>query len=104
MKTYTLHTDYGTYNDIVINATEYYNGNLAITLDSQSEGPFATLTINLDESDDLDKDCAFVDINNCPWALDFIESNDLGKPTGDIGFSGWCMYPAYKFDLEKMRG
>lgn len=104
MKTYTLHTDYCSYDDLVINVTEDYNGNLTITLDSLSEGPFATLTTNLDESSDLPKDCAFVDIDNCPWAQDFIESNDLGKPTGDIEISGWCMYLAYKFDLEKMRG
>ena len=50
----------------------------------------------------LHEDEAYVDVNNCPWAKDFIEINKLGTPTGVSTGSGYCLYPLYKFDLEKV--
>lgn len=107
MKQYTIETDYGTYNDIAITTDHYrFDGSLAIELVSESEGPFARLTVCL--QDDLglpyflDEDEAFVDTNNCPWAEEFIKENRLGKPTGRTARSGWCEYPLYKFNLKKL--
>lgn len=94
-------TDFGTY-DVNIHKTAYRNnGALAIVLDSPTEGPFATLTVNLD-GPKPPANYAFVDTNNCPWAEAFIKANKLGKPIGMVGYSGYCQYPLYEFDLSKL--
>ena len=96
-------TGFGTY-DVNIHKTSYCNnGALAITLDSPTEGQFATLTVNLGEfAEGLTEGLAFVDTNNCPWAEAFIEEHGLGKFTGYFGRSGYCRYPLYEFDLSKL--
>lgn len=108
MKHYTLKTEYDTCSDIVIETDKYRFGeSLAIELISESEGPYAMLTVCL--QDDLglpyflNEDEAFVDTNNCPWAPAFIEKYGLGKPTGRTACSGFCEYPLYKFDLKKLK-
>ena len=94
-------TDFGTY-DVNMHKTSYRNnGNLAIVLDSPTEGPFATLTVNLD-GPKLPTNYAYVDTNNCPWAEQFIKHRNLGKPTGMVGYSGYCTYPLYEFDMSKL--
>ena len=45
----------------------------------------------------------YVDINNCPWATKFIKDNELGEFTGKYGKSGFCVYPLYKFNLDKIK-
>lgn len=93
-------TDFGTY-DVNTRRTSYCNnGGLAIVLDSPTEGPFATLTVNLESK--LPANYAFVDTNNCPWAEQFIREHKLGKPTGMVGYSGYCTYPLYEFDMSKL--
>lgn len=93
-------TDFGTYEVNISRSTYRNNGNLAIILDSPTEGPFATLSVNL--YDRLPKNQAYVDTNNCPWAIDFIREYELGKFTGITGRSGYCTYPLYEFDLSKL--
>ena len=94
-------TDFGTY-DVDIFVSRYCdNGNLAIQLISPTEGPFATITVNL-SAGQLPEDCAFVDTNNCPWAPDFIAEHGLGRCTCMIGASGYCTYPMYEFDVDKL--
>lgn len=96
----TLTTDYGTYDVRIKRSTYHKPKNLAIILDCD-EGPFATLTVNL-EGACPPKDCAFVDTNNCPWAEGFIAAYELGKFLGAYGYSGFCQYPLYQFDLDKI--
>lgn len=76
------------------------NKNLALPMWCE-DGPFATLTVNLNEK--LPGNQAYVDVNNCPWASEFIAVNGIGRFTGKIGFSGWCEYPLYEFDLDKIK-
>lgn len=61
-----------------------------------NEGPFATVSVNLPDEDLTNERCFFVDTNNCPWAEDFLEKNGIAKPTGNLGFSGFCVYPEYE--------
>lgn len=96
---------YGKEYDVTVDVKKYVDGGLALTMDYMDEDyhclmPFATLTVNLGKK--IPENQAFVDINNCPWAEDFIEENGLGKETGVIGGSGFCFYPLYEFDLKKM--
>lgn len=86
--------------DVTIETANYANnGNLAIQLWCE-DGPYATLTVNLNHK--CKSNCAFVDINNCPWAEEFIAQYGLGVPTGNMQASGWCIYPEYEFDLDEV--
>lgn len=62
--------------------------------------PFATITVHLDESSGQEKNKAFLDTNNCPWAEEFLRDNGIAEPVdGVTGQSGFCTYPLYKFNL-----
>lgn len=77
--------------------------NLAILIVSkgQQSDPIGYLTVNLDIG--LPYNQAFVDVNNCEWAEEFIKENELGKCTGDYFRIGYVNYPLYEFDLDKIR-
>ena len=78
-----------------------YNDGLAIKLWHMGL-PYATLTVNLSDFPS-NYPCAFVDTNNFPDALKFIEINKIGKPTGRIGYSGFCEYPEVRFDIKELK-
>ena len=94
-----------------LEVTTYCNSNnIAIQLYSKGkdsefetwEEPYAMITKNL--GIELEKkNQAYVDINNCPWAKDFIEEYKLGKDTGIRKQCGYCTYPLYEFDMEELR-
>ncbi len=80
------------------------NGRLYIGL-TEAEGeypePFADMTVNIDGP--CPPYCGYVDINNCPELEEFIEKNGLGEFTDMVGHSGFCQYPLYMFNAEKLR-
>ena len=45
---------------------------------------------------------AFVDTNNSPWLEEFLKKNKIANPLGFNMHSGFCKYPAYRFDLKKL--
>lgn len=77
----------------------YSNGCVFYGLVDKNEEPYADLTVNLN-SPFQSKSKAFLDINNCPWAEDFVTANGLGEFTGIMGHSGYCDYPLYDFSLK----
>jgi len=106
MKTYKLNS-YGEEVEVApIKQTYSSNGTLAIHLLEIEDGEvidnYAMLTVNIDDSDELEDGLAFVDTNNCEWAEDFIIDNKLGKPIGRFGQSGFCKHPLYKFNMNKL--
>ena len=92
-------TQFGTYEVNTEIAKYANNDTLAIQLWDE-DGPFAMLTVNI--SDAHREGCQYVDINNCPWAEQFIEQYKLGEHTGNYGMSGFCFYPEYKFNIEEL--
>ena len=101
-KLYTVKTDFGTYK-VRTQPTKYlYTNNLAVLLDGVTQEPFATITVNLPGHGELPADTAFVDTNNCPWAEDFLTKNGLAEKTNTEARSGYCIYPLYRFDMEKL--
>lgn len=60
------------------------------------------LLMQIDEMQQAEGE-AYIDTNNCPWAVEFIEKEGLGKRTGRMGRSGYCTYPVVKFDMEKVK-
>ena len=97
-KTYKVKL-YGEEYEIWLRKSAYASNNsLAVQADCD-EGPFATLTVNLNNFLQ-GEDYAYVDTNNCPWAEEFLQENNLADPVGVYGQSGWCTYPLYHFNLE----
>ena len=72
-----------------------------VEVDGEYPEPFADLTVNI--SAPCPDYCGYVDINNCPELEGFIEKHGLGEFTGLMGSSGFCSYPLYLFDPEKLR-
>lgn len=104
MKTYKLKY-YGKTYELAPIISEYsYGKRLAIRLVDVNDdnAPFAILTVNIPEEKLTNKNCAFVDNNNFPHCLRFIQVNKLGKPTNRIGLSGYCVYPEFEFDLSML--
>jgi hypothetical protein len=50
----------------------------------------------------LGKNQAFLDTNNCPEAPELIERLGIGRFTGVLGRSGYCIYPLYEFDMAEL--
>lgn len=88
---------------VYIEITEYRNpkGRVALQM-YDNEGPYATLSVNLPK-EKCDDGEFFVDVNNCPWAPEFLEKKKIAKPTFDMAFSGFCCYPKYKLRKEMMK-
>ena len=95
---------FGKEYEVSVKPCKYVDGGLAIAMDYLDDEfgcmlPFARLTVNLGRQNN---GYAYVDTNNCPWAEDFIKENGLGEFTGKICRSGFCEYPLYKFNMEKI--
>lgn len=104
MKTLTLNK-YGKAHPMTFELNRYAsNGNLYVGLVTHEEGypePWSSLTVNLDVR--CEKNRAFIDVNNngmeiIPW----LEENGLGKLKHRIEYSGFCMYPEFIFNMDKL--
>lgn len=99
----TLRTKYGTYTDCFLEVGRYQADNsLAVQLFSKTEGPIATLTVCLCDNH-LKENESYVDTNNCPWVVDFLEGKELAKLSDKVRLSGYCVYPVMEFDREKLK-
>ena len=99
----TLRTTFGVYEVVYLQVGKYQaDDSMAIQAWNQQDGPIATLTVCLCDRS-LEEGEAYIDTNNCPWAVDFIEQEKLGKTTGRTGRSGYCTYPVVKFDMKKVK-
>lgn len=98
MKIFELYK-YGKNIQIMLKVASYMDGNLAIQMFGLDDGkwePWNVLTVNLPGS--REKDCAFIDTNNNGTEiLSWIIRNGLAVPTGAKGYSGYCVYPEFRF-------
>ena len=88
------------YNIKEMNIRSYSNNNTALELVCEDGTPLAIITVNL--GDLLERNMAYIDTNNCPWAENFLVDNDFGLPTGEYKVSGFCIYPLYQLYLERI--
>ena len=93
--------------NIWLQPREYnWNGkhNLAVQAWTEDGEPLAVITVNLpDEELSGDESCtAFIDVNNVPEIYNFLIANDIANFTGKTAISGYCEYPEFKFNLEKL--
>lgn len=100
-------TQFKTYKKCKLYTSEYMaNKSLYIgitTFEDEYPEPLADLTVCLPNERTPKANEAYVDTNNCPWAMDFIEEYGLGKDTGMFGFNGYCIYPLVAFNMDKVK-
>lgn len=100
-----LETCFGTTENVVLDVNTYAdNKSLYVGLTSISCGepePYGDVTVNL--AANVPPYCAFVDTNNMPELERFLVENRLAEFTGLQQESGYCTYPLYLFNAEKMR-
>ena len=104
-ETLELKTRFGTTENVILTVNAYADNNsLYVGLLAIEDGfpeLYGDVTVNLLAS--VPPYCAFVDTNNMPEAADFLVENGIAEPTGLQQGSGFCNYPLYLFDAEKMR-
>lgn len=101
-----LHS-WGKEHDITLEISHYQiNDNLAIQMWCWDESevfpePWSMLTVNLTKK--CKSNCAFIDINNNGSnIMEWLEKNNLGRPTGNYEVSGYCIYPEFEFNMEEV--
>ena len=99
-KKYQCRTFFGT-TEVWLTKKEYANNHTLHVQAWCEDGPFATITVNIPGGCAGDN-FAYVDTNNCPWAPEFLEENGLATNTGIIGYSGYCAYPLFNFNVDKI--
>ena len=103
--TLVLNTQWGSTEQVQIQINQYMNnGCIYIGLVTNEEGypePYGDMTVNLPgKAPDY---CGYIDLNNMPELERFIADNDLGEFTGLTKRSGFCEYPLYLFNVDKLR-
>ncbi len=66
------------------------------------EEPFGDVTVNLSVA--APNYCGYLNVNDMPDIEKFITDNDLGEFTGFTQRSGFCEYPLYLFNVDKLIG
>lgn len=81
------------------------NGSLYVGLrkkpDEYGDDFFGDITVNLTGT--VPVHCAYVDTNNLSGVLPFLKQYNLATPLPFVGTSGYCTYPLFQFDMEKLR-
>jgi len=99
--TLTVSTMWEEYPDCKLSLNHYKaDKSLCIDIWNLEEGPIARLTVCLNKKG-LPENQSYIDDNNCPWALEFIETYGLGKRIG-IGFSGYCTYSLVEWNIDEL--
>ena len=102
MASLNVKTEYSEYKDCKLRVGKYVEDNsVAVEIYNRWDGPIARVTTYLCDHS-LAEDEAYVDTNNCPWAVALLEENGFAERTGRTRRSGYCEYPAMKFDRSKM--
>lgn len=102
-----LKSRFGGEYEVRLETNRYRNNRIYLGLNCYDEEygfwePYAAITVNID-ADLSDKDCGFLDVNNFPEGKWFVENHGIGEPTGRIGFSGFCAYPEYRFNMNVIK-
>lgn len=81
-----------------------YSQTLAVFANGEDGSPYGIATVYLErQSEKLPEDCAFVDTNNWPYVDKLLIDEGIAEKIETVGQSGFCTYPAMKFDLKKIR-
>ena len=103
-----LKTEFGKFN-VSLYVDRYAEGSVLYIglIDDDTKEPFANLTRNIPDQyipcTIRELNSAPVDVNNCPWAEEFIKKYKLGSKTETLVHSGFCTYPVYQFDERTLK-
>lgn len=107
MKKFALVTNNKTYIDCWFELQRYVADNSLAVIIKNDFGAIARISVcfggSYTHGVSLGNYCSYVDTNNCPWVIDFLESNGIGKRTGITMRSGCCEYPLVEFDIKKLQ-
>ena len=79
-------------------------GAIAASLyDSVSGDLYGVITVNLPESVFLPYGVQYVDVNNYPDIEKWLRAKGIAEPLGTYACSGFCTYPAYRFNVPESR-
>lgn len=88
--------------EVKLDINQYANNHcLYLGLSTVKGEPYGSITVNLEGK--VPDYCGYVDTNNMPEIENFIKKYELGEFTGISEKSGFCSYPLYLFDVEKLR-
>lgn len=97
-----VRTEWAVYKNCFLRVAKYKaDSSRAIEIWNKEDGPIARITVCIAGSM-LEEDEIVIDTNNCPWAIEFIKNNGLGKVTGRTVRSGYCMYPVAKLNVGEI--
>lgn len=106
-KGYEYTDSYGGTYTLYPKLNTYLNNNLYLGFDfyDPEEGaifPFCAATVNMDEVYPFLQSC--IDTNNNGFKMvEFLMDNGFGKPTGMAIPSGFCAFPVFEFNADKLR-
>ena len=110
MKVYTFKFYSSKYNIGLAKGNYSNNGTLAIlmyltTPKGKIKDEFGNLTVNIGESNFManENDTQFINTNHLGSEItNWLIENNIAKPTGLIGHSGYCSYPLFKFNKQAL--
>lgn len=100
----TLVVDTGTsiYMDCMLIVDKYEtDGSMFVKIWSREKGLIATITECLNQPN-LAEDEAYVDYDNYPWVIEFLESNEIAEVVGVKIKDNIHHYPLVKFYKDKI--
>ena len=100
-----VRTEWAVYKNCFLQVAKYQADNSrAIEIWNEEDGPIARITVCITGSM-LAEDEVVLDTNNCPWAVEFVESNDLGENTGRTVRSSrrWQVLNISRITTDKVR-
>lgn len=102
--TFDFESRWGLQRGCTLSVDKYANNNhIAISVWCE-DGPYSNLTVNLPRTAKWPEYYGYVDVNNFPDAERLIAQLGIGKRIeNEIGFSGMCAYPLYRFYITKIR-
>ena len=81
-----------------------YSQTLAVMALDEDGSLYGVATVYLEgQSEKLPECCAFVDTNNWPDVDKLLIDEDIAVLEETVGQSGFCTYPAMRFDLDKIK-
>ena len=97
----TLKTAYGVYENCFLRLNHYRADESLYVGLYDDEGPVATLTVCLEDSERLSNE-SYLDVNNVPEAVDFVREYGLAELTGEFASSGFCWYPVVIWNMDTL--
>ena len=102
--TMELKTQWGSTENVQLEINNYSNNNglyIGLVCSDEDMESYGDLTVNL--MNKAPAYCAYINTNNMPEAEKFITEKGLGEYTGLNQRSGYCEYPLYMFDVDRLR-